>query len=58
MKHIKRISKDCPKRADVWQDVLCTVASAVVSLLGAKGGNVPLITWVDDKCQPSTILES
>ncbi len=56
MKHIKNISS--PKAADVWQDVLCTVASAVVGLLSFKNGNVPLLTWLDDKCQPSTILES
>ncbi|MCC6797518.1 MAG: hypothetical protein IT366_20560 [Candidatus Hydrogenedentes bacterium] len=58
MKHIKRVSKSKPGSADVWQDVLCTVAATVVSLLGAKGGNVPLVTWVDEKCQPSTLLES
>lgn len=58
MKHIKHVTKLTPRRADVWQDILCTIAGTVVSLLTAKGGNVPLITWVDDKCQPSTLLES
>lgn len=58
MKHIKQITKQNPQRAAVWQDVLCTVAATVVSLLTIKGGGVPLLTWVDDKCQPSTLLES
>lgn len=58
MKHITRVSKLAPRRADVWQDVLCTVASTVVSLLNIKGGGIPLLTWVDEKCQPSTLLES
>lgn len=58
MKHIKHVSKSKPRRADVWQDVLCTVAATVVSLLTIKGGGIPLLTWVDEKCQPSTLLES
>ena len=58
MKHLKQVTKQSPRRADVWQDVLCTVAATVVSLLGAKGGSIPLLTWVDNKCQPSTLLES
>ena len=58
MKHIKHVTRLNPRRADVLQDVLCTVASTVVSLLTIKGGGVPLISWVDNKCQPSTLLES
>ena len=58
MKHIKQVTKSIPRRADVLQDVLCTVAATVVSLLTIKGGGIPLLTWVDDKCQPSTLLES
>lgn len=58
MKHIRQITKQGPKLADVWQDVLCTIASSVVGLLEIKGGGIPLLSWVDEKCQPSTILES
>ncbi|NUM52776.1 MAG: hypothetical protein HUU46_03950 [Candidatus Hydrogenedentes bacterium] len=58
MKHIRQISKQTPRSAAVWQDVLCTVAATVVGLLTVKGGGIPLLTWVDDKCQPSTLLES
>ena len=56
MKHIKRVSG--PKRADVWQDVVCTISSTIVGLLSFKNGNIPGLTWLDEKCQPSTILES
>ena len=58
MKHLKQVTKRLPKRADVWQDVLCTLATAMVSLLSTKGGSVPMLTWLNDKCQPSTLLES
>jgi hypothetical protein len=58
MKHIKIVSKRAPAKAAVWQEVLCEVAGVVVGLLGAKGGSVPFLTYLDEKCEPNPILES
>lgn len=58
MKHLKRITKATPARAAVWQDLLCELATAAVSLLTIKGGGVPILTYIDEKCQPNPILES
>ena len=57
MKHIKGISKRTPALASTWQDIFCEVAGVVVGLLTAKGGSVPLLTFVNDKCQPNPIHE-
>ncbi len=58
MKHIRQVSKGSPAKAAVWQDVLCQLAGVVVGLLGAKGGSVPFLTYLDEKCQPNPILET
>ena len=58
MKHVTLVSRKVPARADLWQDILCEVAGVVVGLLDAKGGSVPLLTYLDEKCQPSTDLET
>ncbi|GMU93816.1 MAG: hypothetical protein AMXMBFR4_28740 [Candidatus Hydrogenedentota bacterium] len=42
----------------MWQDLLCELATAAVSLLTIKGGGVPILTYIDEKCQPNPILES
>ncbi|GMV94618.1 MAG: hypothetical protein KJ060_03590 [Candidatus Hydrogenedentes bacterium] len=58
MKHIKRVTKGTPAKAAVWQDVLCEVAGVVVGLLESKGGSVPFLTYLDEKCEPNPVLES
>ena len=58
MKHIKQVSRRVPAKAAVWQDILCEVAGVVVGLLDSKGGSVPFLTYLDEKCQPNPILES
>jgi hypothetical protein len=51
------ISRSIPKPAAVWQDVLCTLATAAVALLTIKGGGIPILTYIEEKCQPNPILE-
>jgi hypothetical protein len=57
MKHIKQISKRVPARANTWQDFLCALAGVAASLLTVKGGSLPFVSYIDEKCQPSTDLE-
>lgn len=58
MKHIRHVTKRGPAKAAVWQDVLCEVAGVVVGLLESKGGSVPFLTYLDEKCQPNPDLET
>ncbi|MCC6486442.1 MAG: hypothetical protein IT364_03005 [Candidatus Hydrogenedentes bacterium] len=57
MKHISLVTKTMPARADLWQDIVCEVTGVVVRLLEVKGGSVPLLTFLDEKCQPNPVLE-
>lgn len=50
MKHITRISLHRPKRADVWQDVLCQIVIAVNAIIEALGGSSPIVGLVHTKC--------
>ena len=58
MKHMKQISKKVPAPAAVWQEVLCQVSATLVDLLTIKGGSLPILTFLDAKCQPNPIHES
>jgi hypothetical protein len=57
VKHIARISKH-PALAAPWQDFVCAISQVVADLLSTKGGSVPLVTYLDTKCQPNPNLES
>jgi len=52
VKHIITVSKKGPHSAAAWQDFLCFVVSIVSDILGATGGNLPLLSLLDDKCTP------
>lgn len=50
MKHVRRITKSVPAEAALWQDIVCVLTNALVSVLGLAGGSSPLLTYLDEKC--------
>ena len=50
MKHIGTITNYVPNKADNTQDMVCAVVQGIAAMVSAKGGNAPLVSWVDDKC--------
>jgi len=50
VKHIKRISKELPARADELQFIICEVSRVWSDLLAFKGGTSPLLGFVNMKC--------
>lgn len=59
MKHILRVSGSVPVRADDFQSFLCDIAHQAALITQAKGGSLPFLTYVDEKCQvtPATPQE-
>ncbi len=57
MKHVKRMSK-VPALAAPWQELVCTISGVAAEMLGLKGGGVPVVTYLDTKCEPNPDLES
>lgn len=49
MKHVAAVTKR-PAAAAVWQDVICYSTSAIASIVEAKGGVSPFVTYLDEKC--------
>lgn len=58
MKHIRQVTKRTPVHAAAWQDFLCNLAALLAAWMSAKGGSIPLIAAIDEKCQPSTTIET
>ena len=52
MKHIKSITKQGPTSAAAWQEFLCYIIRVVVDMLGATGGSLPILSYLDEKCPP------
>jgi hypothetical protein len=48
VKHIQGITKVNPARADLVQDIICTTALALASLLQPK--EQPILNFINDKC--------
>ncbi|MFA6240909.1 MAG: hypothetical protein WC655_08275 [Candidatus Hydrogenedentales bacterium] len=57
MKHVKRMSK-VPALAAPWQELVCTISGVAAEMLGLKGGGVPVVTYLDTKCEPNPDLET
>jgi hypothetical protein len=51
MKHIMRVSSDVPRKAADVQDILCDVSHQFALVVEAKGGSLPLVSFLDEKCQ-------
>ena len=54
MSHIQRISRECPAKAALWQDVMCEANEVLLQLLSAKGGELPIMEFISDKCDLPT----
>ena len=52
MKHVRQITKNIPAPAAPWQDALCVILQFANDLLGVKGGSLPLLDLIDEKCEP------
>lgn len=56
MEHIRHISRcgrveTCtPRKAAVWQDIICYKNHALAELLTIMGGASPMVTFLDQKC--------
>lgn len=50
VRHLTSISKGQPKSADAIEDSLCAVTTIVVGLIRAIGGNLPVGTYLETKC--------
>ncbi len=51
MKHIDCVSRVIPARAAQAQDIICDVVHQLALMTEAKGGSLPLVTYLDAKCQ-------
>ena len=52
MSHLRQISEKKPVRAAEWQDLLCELNDMLATVLAIKGANIPLVTYVEEKCAP------
>ena len=50
VKHISRLSKEMPPRANEFQFIICEFSRAMGDLLELKGGVSPLLDFVNQKC--------
>ncbi|HOJ32813.1 MAG TPA: hypothetical protein PKY35_02720 [Candidatus Hydrogenedentes bacterium] len=50
MKHITSITQRVPSRADAVQDIICRVLQFLADILGAYGGQAPLLGYLTGKC--------
>jgi hypothetical protein len=55
MKHILCVSSSVPRRADRFQDLLCEIIHQAALITQAKGGSLPFITYMDEKCQVTPV---
>ncbi|MBX3177143.1 MAG: hypothetical protein KF886_07280 [Candidatus Hydrogenedentes bacterium] len=50
MKHLTRMSKTQPVRADAVQDFICFTAQGINAFLSIIGGLLPFTTFIEQKC--------
>jgi len=50
VKHILVVSKKGPEEAAVWQEAICQFATMMTALTEFKGGSVPFLSYIVDKC--------
>lgn len=50
MRHVNPISKQAPRKADAVADVICVVTEILAGVIGALGGNAPIVDYLDSKC--------
>ncbi len=50
MKHLIRMSKSQPVRADAVQDFICFTAQGLNAFLSIIGGVLPFTTFLEQKC--------
>lgn len=50
MKHFVVVSKKGPGEAVIWQEAVCQFANIFAGVITAKGGAVPMLDYIDVKC--------
>lgn len=50
MKHVQAVTKHVPAYAAPWQEVVCYGTQAIVDILTVKTGNIPILTYIEEKC--------
>lgn len=50
VKHLQTVSKEIPKRAELWQEFVCYGSQMVGDLISAMGGSKPLLGAIETKC--------
>lgn len=50
MKHLTRMSKTQPVRADAVQDFICFTAQGINAFLSLIGGILPFTAFIEQKC--------
>lgn len=50
VKHVQTVTKHVPAYAAPWQEVVCYGTQAIVDILTIKTGNVPILTYIEEKC--------
>jgi len=50
MRHIQVMTQGTPKQASGFQDAVCVVIDLAAGIIGAIGGNTPIVDYLDTKC--------
>ena len=50
VKHIVVVSTKVPGEAALWQEAVCQSAHILMGVITAKGGTVPMLGYIDTKC--------
>jgi len=50
MKHIRSMSRIMPYQANQFQDFICYKSAFLAEVVDAKGGSLPLLTYIVNKC--------
>lgn len=54
MMHVKRITKQGPARADIIQEIICSIAIVLNNIIEATGGSSPFLSVILGKCNTGT----
>jgi hypothetical protein len=54
MKHVRLISGVVPKKGNAQQELICETVHTIAGIVRSKGGNAPIIFYIDDKCDIPT----
>jgi hypothetical protein len=54
VKHFHAVTKHVPAFAAPWQEVICYGNQAIVDILTAKSGSLPILGVIADKCDIPT----